>query len=124
MAALLTGIGILPWTAPAPVIVRVLAVLALLGAVLVASAAWGLARSAALDVGRRADALAEAELDAVLFEAAGGLGCACGHDHDADGLHVQPGTAGVGGPACGAAADADCTHTCDTCVLANLRSRS
>jgi hypothetical protein len=108
LAALLVAAGILPWVRPAPVSVRVIAVAALLSGLLALSIVWGLATSVRLDT-RRA---AEVELDAVL--AAAGGGCDCGHDHGAQG-HPDAAT-----PAC-ASGDADCQHTCESCVLAQLR---
>jgi hypothetical protein len=70
-----------------------------------------LARSVKID-------LADEHLDAVIDEAvqtAGGSRCGCGHEHDPDELHVTDDPCEQDG------AGHDCTHTCDTCVLARLR---
>jgi hypothetical protein len=116
MAALLATAGILPWTAAAPASIRVLAVAALAAAALAALIAWGLARSTTLDARRQA----EAQLDQALIAAAGGVACDCGHDHAADGtLHAVSTTDEKA--TCGAPQDADCPHTCESCVLAQLR---
>jgi hypothetical protein len=115
IAVLLAVIGILPWAAAAPASVRVLAVAALVAAVLAGFLAWGLAHSISVDTARRA----EAELDAQLIAAAG-HSCDCGHDHQADATpHGTQSTAPS--TACEASPDADCPHTCASCVLAQLR---
>ena len=111
MAGLFVAIGILPWTAPAPTGVRASAVAALIAGILIALIAWGLARSVRLDA-RHA---AEARLDSVL--AAAGGGCDCGHDHGAEGHDVT-----VVAPDCaGNGEGTECAHSCDACVLSQLR---
>jgi hypothetical protein len=108
-------IGILPWTAPTPAVIRGLAVVAVLSAILGALIAWGLVRSTAIDARRAAGA----ELDAILIEAAGS--CDCGQDHLVAGQHIPAADSTDTPAACGAATE-DCAHTCDTCVLTKLRA--
>ncbi len=104
-------IGILPWVGASSAGVRILAVVALLAGVVVALVAWGLLQSISADR-QRAE---EAELDAVLIEAAGPAGaCSCGHEHDPDELHITDACEHDG-------AGAACGHDCDSCVLASLR---
>ena len=43
------------------------------------------------------------------------ISCGCGHDHDPDELHVTDGGCAHDGRG------TDCTHNCDSCVLASLR---
>jgi hypothetical protein len=117
LAVLLVVVGVLPWLSPSTLAVRVLAVAVLVAAALVGLVAWGLLHSVALDRQRAA----ESDLDAVLVEtatAAGQSGCACGHDHeDPSELHITD-------LECegSTAASPSCPHTCESCVLATLRS--
>ncbi len=103
LAALLVAVGVLPWVAPAPVVVRVLATLALLLGAFCALVAWGLARSLRLQ-------RHEAALDAAVAEAVVASGrqtCDCGHEHDPEEMRVMP--------ACERAQE--CDHSCESCVL-------
>jgi hypothetical protein len=45
----------------------------------------------------------------------GDLACGCGHDHDADEMHV------TADPCAHDGTGVECAHSCDTCVLASLR---
>lgn len=105
VSPLLIVVGLLCWLSGAPAVIRVLATLVLLTGLVTAAVAWGLAHSLTLDA-RRAD---EQALDAVL-ETVGG-GCSCGHDHDPTEMHITD---------CSPDSH-DCTHSCETCVLAGLR---
>jgi hypothetical protein len=110
-AVFLVAIGVLPWAAETSAVVRVLAAIVIVVAVLLALVAWGLVQSTIVDERRRS----EAELDAVLIEAAGPAGaCGCGQVHDPDELHITDACGHDGG-------GTDCAHTCDTCVLSSLR---
>ena len=114
-AALFAAVGVVAATGDAPGAVRVFSAIALTVALLLGLVAWGVLRSVRLD-------LAEERLDTAIAQAiAAGdatgtdLACGCGHEHDADEMHVT-------GEACvhdgtGVA----CAHSCDTCVLAALR---
>jgi hypothetical protein len=115
-AVFLVAVGVLPWAAETSTVVRVLAAIVIVVAVLLALVAWGLLQSTIVDERRQA----EAELDAVLIEAAGPAGaCGCGQVHDPDELHI---TDAQGIDTCGHdGGGTDCAHTCDTCVLSTLR---
>jgi hypothetical protein len=119
LSVLFLAVGILPWTAPAPLSVRLVALVAVLAAALGASIAWGLAHSITLDRQRAR----EAEFDAML--AAAGGGCNCGTDHGAGGHPARPGAtdaASSADPDCPADGHgATCAHDCAACVLSQLR---
>ncbi len=105
-AALLVAVGILPWTAPAPVAIRVVATLALVVAGLFALVAWGLFTSV------RADA-AELRIDAAAADILAEAGAFDrGHHHDPDEMHASD--------AC--PSGQPCTHDCATCVGSTWRS--
>ena len=106
-------------TGPDSVSIRVFMTVGLVAGVVLALMAWGVANSIRLDK-------AEAEVDAAIEAAVGGHGphgahgqlCGCGHQHDPDELHI---TDAEPEPSASCAADGhghDCTHSCDTCVLA------
>jgi hypothetical protein len=121
-----------------PSTVRVFSALALVVAAVLGLISWGVLHSVKVD-------LAENQLDAAIEDAiaasnggppadegvAGGGGkdiaCSCGHDHDPDELHVTDTCARNGGPpanegvAGGGGGGEDCSHNCDTCVLAAMR---
>jgi hypothetical protein len=105
-AALLVAVGILPWTAPAPVAIRVVATLALLVAGLFALVAWGLLTSVRADA---AELRVDAAAAAILAEA-GALDH--DHDHDPDEMHVSD----------GCPSGQSCTHDCATCLGSTWRS--
>jgi hypothetical protein len=110
-SVLFIAVGTVAATGASTGVVKAFVVIALLVAVLLALMAWGVARSVKID-------LADEHLDAVIDEAvqtAGGSRCGCGHEHDPDELHVTDDPCEQDG------AGHDCTHTCDTCVLARLR---
>ncbi len=127
LAVVFVVAGVLPWCGPAPTLVRLLAIVAIVVGLLVAGLAWGLLHSVALDA-RRAQ---EAALDAVLHAAAGG--CDCGNHGDAPGAAghdpgrldaAQPGRATEATDAtCATCApsQSDCPHTCANCALESLR---
>ncbi len=106
-AALLAAMGVLPWVGVAPGGVRIFSIVALVAAVLLALVAWGLLTSVSTE-------RAEARLDAAIAStvaAAGGAMCGCGHEHDPNEMHITD-----------ACPSGDvCTHSCDTCVLAELK---
>ena len=105
-AALLVAVGILPWTAPAPVAIRVVATLALVVAALFALVAWGLLASVRADA---AELRVDAAAAAILAEA-GALDRR--HDHDRDEMHATD--ACPSGEAC--------THDCAACLGSTWRS--
>jgi hypothetical protein len=110
-SVLFIAVGAVAATGASSGVVKTFVVIALLVAVLLALLAWGVARSVKLD-------LAEQRLDAAIDQAVtarGGSPCDCGHDHDPDELHVTD------DPCANDGAGHDCTHTCDTCILAKLR---
>ena len=143
VALVLIAVGVVSWSAPAPATVRALASVVGAGGLLLGAIALGLLRSLAADRRDAADAAAERTLDAVLVEASGGAGCACGHEHDPTELHItdahdqpadstwsgEPTTAGSttagstrAGSTAACAIDADdCRHDCASCMLAGLR---
>lgn len=110
LALVLLGVFVVVWLRPAPVVFRLFATLALLGAIFLGLITWGLLRSLRLDA-------REAQLDAAVMDAlADAGGHNCGHDHDPTELHVTDAE-----PACGAGSA--CDHTCAECVLARSRDR-
>jgi hypothetical protein len=118
LSVLFLAVGILPWTAPAPLSVRLVALVAVVAAGLGASIAWGLAHSIKLDQLRAR----EAEFDAML--AAAGGGCNCGTDHGTGGhpARSQATPGGSADPDCPADGHgAACAHDCAACVLSQLR---
>jgi hypothetical protein len=80
LAAVMTIVFVLAWVRPAPGVVRLLATVALLGAVVLGLMTWGVVRSIRLD---RADAA----LDTAIAST-GATICHCGRDHDPDEMHV------------------------------------
>ena len=113
-AVLFLAVGILPWTAPAPLSVRLIALVALLAAGLAAAIAWGLAHSITLDRQR----VREAELDALLTAAGGG--CDCGTDHGATAHPAHP-VHSATEPCSTDGRGHSCAHDCAACVLSQLR---
>jgi hypothetical protein len=76
LAAVMVAVVIVAWARPAPGIIRIFAVLALAGAVMLGLMAWGLLRSVRVDE-------AEVAVDADVAQSAGtccGGGCGCEHD--------------------------------------------
>jgi hypothetical protein len=123
--ALCVTVGVVATTGRTPGVVRAFSAIALVVAVLLGLAAWGVAHSVKVD-------LAEARLDRAIEEAVaarGGpaIGCGCGHDHDADEMHVTAADADGSPDRAACAHDGtgtDCTHNCETCVLAGARRPS
>jgi hypothetical protein len=105
LAVIMVAVFAVSWARPAPGFVRLVTSVALLGAIVLGLMSWGLLRSMRLDQ-------AEARLDAAVARevAHAGAGLDCGHEHDADELHVTDTD-----PAC-EAGDA-CDHSCAACVL-------
>jgi hypothetical protein len=113
-AALFVAIGAVAATGGGTVAAPVFCAVALVIAVLLGLVAWGLLHSVKLD-------LDEQRLDAAIEQAVAASGatmCSCGHEHDPDELHVSPGGDTCAHDGSGAA----CSHDCETCVLAALRS--
>jgi hypothetical protein len=113
-SVLFIAVGAVAATGPATAVIRVFVVLALAVAVLLALIAWGVARSVRVD---RVDQSLDAAIEAAVAASPGGFGqlCDCGHEHDPTELHVTDDPCEQDG------AGHDCTHSCDTCVLASLR---
>lgn len=117
VAVLLTAVGTVAATGATTVELQVFVAVVLVVALVFALTAWGLAHSVRLD----AAAAAEREFDAEVLRTAAmspASLCSCGHEHDPDELHVTD------APSDGCAHDgtgADCSHSCETCVLASLR---
>ena len=113
-ASLFVAVGAVAATGPGTPVVQAFVVIALVVAVLLGLIAWGVLHSVRADRSER-------RLDAVIEEAVaaspGGFGqlCDCGHEHDPTELHVTD------EPCAHDGAGHDCTHSCDTCVLASLR---
>jgi cytochrome c-type biogenesis protein CcmH/NrfG len=75
-AALLLVVGVMPWVAPAPSVLRVLATIALVAAVLVGLVVWGLLTSVRAD---QAESRRDAAIAAALADACTSVD-ACTHD--------------------------------------------
>jgi hypothetical protein len=118
-AVLFVAVGVVAATGSSPGVVRVFSAVSLALAAVLALAAWGIAHSVRVDLAeQRLDTAIEASISKLGRDE---FGCGCGHDHDPDELHVR--NAGYESAA-GCEHDGrglDCTHSCDTCVLATLR---
>ncbi len=118
-AALFVAIGLVAATNASSAALKIIVVIAFVIGVLLGLLAWGVVASVRHD---RGEQRISAALDAAL--AASGkslrdLTCGCGHEHDPDELHVVDED---GSPACAHdGAGTDCAHTCETCVVAQLR---
>ena len=114
-AMLFIAVGAVAATGATTGAIKAFVVGALVIAVLLGLMALGVLRSIRLD-------RAEQRLDAAIVEAVkarGGSMCDCGHEHDPTEMHVV-GDSGV--DSCGHdGTGTDCTHSCDTCVVAALR---
>jgi hypothetical protein len=115
-AALFLVVGILAATGDAPGLVRVFSGAAILVAVLLALACWGVVHSARHD---RAAARLDEAIDEVMASAGAGLQCGCGQAHDPDERHADDPSSSASCAHDGAGEG--CTHSCDTCVLAAMR---
>ena len=110
-SVLFVAVGAVTATEPSSPALTAFLVIALLVAVVLALMGWGVANSVKRD-------LAEQRLDEAIEQAVGKRSlCSCGHDHDPDELHV------VDDPCARDGTGRDCTHSCDTCVLAAMRPR-
>jgi hypothetical protein len=123
-AMLFIAVGAVASTGATSGLMKAFVVVSLLVAVFLALLAWGVLRSVRLDVAdRRLDAAIEAAV-----VASGRQMCDCGHEHDPDELHFVDGegqhvTGRHAATACAHdGTGSDCSHSCDTCVLAALRS--
>jgi hypothetical protein len=116
-AVLFVAVGVVASTGTTPGVVRVFSAIALFVAVLLGAIAWGITHSVKLDLReQRLDrAIETAVAEAAAGPGAAALACGCGHVHDADELHVTDATCAHDGTG------EDCTHTCESCVLAALR---
>jgi hypothetical protein len=122
LAVVFVAVGAVGATGAGSALMKVFVAISLLVAVTLALMAWGVVRSVRLDQSDR-------RLDVAIEEAmkAGGRSmCDCGHEHDPDELEFVD---GEGQHVTGAASRAacahdgtgtDCTHSCDTCVLASM----
>ena len=116
-AVLFAAVGLVATTGTTPGIVRVFSAIALIVALLLGGVAWGVTHSVKIDLAE--ERLNQAIEDAIAArggtyagsEFAGG----CSHVHDADEMHVSA------EPCAHDGTGSDCTHSCDTCVLASLR---
>jgi len=116
-AALFVAVGVVAATTPGAV--RIFSAIALTVATLLGLMAWGVTHSVKLD---QAEQRLDRTIDRAITEAiaarggsAGDLACGCGHDHDPDEMHVSGESCSHDGTG------VECTHSCDTCVLAALR---
>jgi hypothetical protein len=116
-AALFVAVGVVATTGggSTPGAVRAFSAIALAMAVLLGLMAWGVTHSVRLD-------LAEQRLNKAIEEAIAARGatvsdlvCGCGHDHDADEMHVTGESCAHDGTGI------ECAHSCESCVLASLR---
>ncbi len=112
-AMLFITVGAVAATGPSTGVTKAFVAVAVAIAVLLGLIAWGVLRSVRLDVSeQRIDAAIAA---AVAARGSGSL-CSCGHDHDPTEMHY------VGADPCAHDGTGDeCSHSCDTCVLAALR---
>jgi hypothetical protein len=120
-AMLFIAVGAVAATGVTTAAIKAFVVVALLVAVFLGLMGWGVLRSVQLD-------LADRKLDAAIEAAvrAGGRSmCDCGIEHDPDEMHFVDGEGQhVSGKSFGCAHDgtgSDCSHSCDTCVLATMR---
>lgn len=109
-AMLFIAVGAVGATGPATAVVKGFVAGALVVALLLGLMAWGVLRSVRQDLDeRQLDAAIEATL-----AARGRSLCDCGVEHDPTEMHVVDACAHDG-------TGTDCTHSCDTCVLAAMR---
>jgi hypothetical protein len=118
-AMLFLAVGAVAATGATTALIKGFVVVALLIAVLLGLMAWGVMHSIKLDVSDRA-------LDAAIEQAvlaSGGSMCGCGHQHDPDELHFVDGEGQhlTGAKCAHDGTGTDCSHSCDTCVLAAMR---
>jgi hypothetical protein len=118
-AMLFIATGAVAATGATTALIKGFVIVSLLIAVLLGLMAWGVLHSIKLD-------LTERELDAAIEDAVRTSGrsmCGCGHEHDPDELHFVDGEGQhVTGNKCAHdGTGVDCSHSCDTCVLAAMR---
>lgn len=116
---LFIAIGAVATTGATTALIKGFVVVALLIAVLLGLMAWGVLHSIKLDLNDRA-------VDAAIVEAmqaAGRSMCGCGHEHDPDELHFVDGEGQhlTGAKCAHDGTGVDCSHSCNTCVLAAMR---
>ena len=111
-AALFTAVGTVAATQAGTALLQVFVALALLIAVLLALLAWGFAYSIKVDA---SEAALDAAIGRVLAQRPESL-CSCGHAHDPTELHVTDTECAHDG------AGTDCSHDCERCVLAAMRT--
>ncbi|HEV7193024.1 MAG TPA: hypothetical protein VGN35_07420 [Jatrophihabitantaceae bacterium] len=110
-AMLFVAVGLVATTGTTPGVVRIFAGVSIAIAVILALTAWGVMRSVKIEV-------AEQQLDEAItatVEQHGASMCGCGHDHDPNEMQVRGETCAHDGTG------RDCTHDCQTCVLAAMR---
>jgi hypothetical protein len=119
-AMLFVAVGAVAATGAETALIKAFVMVALVTAVLLALIAWGVLRSVKLE---QADHRLDAAIEAAV-RSGGGQMCDCGHEHDPDEMHVvdAPATETSSAACSHDGTGADCTHSCDTCVLASLRS--
>lgn len=107
-SAMFLAVGVIALTGDMATIIKVLGVVVLIGAAVLALITWGLLNSIRVD-------RISAELDAELLQAIAehDRTCGCGTDHDPDEFHTTECAHDGRGDAC--------AHDCDTCALAALR---
>jgi hypothetical protein len=110
-AALFVAVGLVATTGTSPGVVRVFSAISIGIAVILALIAWGVMHSVKVDL---ADQSLDAAIEASMHEH-GTTTCGCGHDHDPNEMHVRSDTCAHDG------SGVDCTHDCQTCVLATMR---
>jgi hypothetical protein len=125
-AMLFIAVGAVAATGADTGVIQAFVVIALLAAIVLALMAWGVLHSVKLDL---ADRKLDAAIEAAVV-ASGRQMCDCGHEHDPDELHFVDGegqhvTGRSAATACAHdGTGAECSHSCDTCVLAALRPAS
>jgi hypothetical protein len=113
-AALFVAIGVVAATGARTSAGPVFCVVALLVAAVLALMVWGVLHSIRIDA-------ADASVDEAIEQAVrhyGGPLCDCGHEHDPTELHITDAE-----PCAHDGTGASCSHDCQTCVLAALRTR-
>ena len=118
-ATLCIAIGAVAATGATTALIKGFVVVALLIAVLLGLMAWGVLHSIKLDLNERSlDAAIEAAV-----RSSGRSMCDCFHQHYPDELHFVDGEGQhLTGVKCAHdGTGTDCSHSCDTCVLAAMR---
>ena len=121
---LFIAIGAVAATGAATAVIKGFVVVALVLAVVLGLLAWGVLRSIKLDLdAQRLDSTIQAGC-----RSSGRTMCDCGHQHDPDEMHVVGAGQHLSGKRSTGTAEcrhdgsgADCSHSCDTCVLATMR---